>query len=625
MQHAFPNALWLRQRALYFYIAIALTVLALFTLLPQRVLAAVNAIPTTQGIAVSAAPSYNLPIKGSVSVQTNQSQTVITLHLDIAKEYYVYANNSDTPKPATVQLFGPNKEPLAFTATFPEGVWRQDVFDSQKRVLAYEGAFSVTLALDQKLDDSTAQNIAVGFDGLLCSPVNCVPVAQVYFADHRPSTALRSFSHKAAIPLLPALALSTASTPLANAMPNFTPRYFQAHLEPQGLGMALVLGLLAGLILNIMPCVLPVLTIKISGLLHASGHHAPAERMKTFREHNLLFAAGVLTWFFCLAFLISVFGLAWGSLFQNDIVVYALLLLVFVLALSLFDVFTLPLVDFKVNATASPRVQAYFSGCIATFLATPCSGPLLGGVLGWVALQSPAIAFLVFLATGIGMALPYLLLALFPNVARFFPKPGPWTTVMERLVGFFLLGTCVYLLSILPDSMQISSIITLLIAALAAWVWGQWGALHISLGRRLTARMFAVALVVGAVWWSFIPTQSLVWRSFEAKSFYANLGKRTVLVEFTADWCPSCKALEHTVLTPATLEPLIQEYDLELIRVDLTRAHAEGEALQQALQSVSLPLTAIFPKGENAHAPLVLRDLYTSNQLRQALQTLGTP
>ena len=115
-----------------------------------------------------------------------------------------------------------------------------------------------------------------------------------------------------------------------------------------------------------MPCVLPVLTMKVSALLSSSGYETEGQRLAHFREHNVLFAAGILTWFLVLAFCVGALGLAWGGLFQNTHLVYGLLILVFLLSLSLFDVFTLPVLDFKVGASRNPKTQAYLTGLVAT-------------------------------------------------------------------------------------------------------------------------------------------------------------------------------------------------------------------------------------------------------------------
>ena len=419
------------------------------------------------------------------------------------------------------------------------------------------------------------------------------------------------------------VAASASPAALATTSPapvwDLHPRYPSASLEPQSLGMALLFGLLAGLILNVMPCVLPVLTIKISSLLHAAGSDDTATRLSSFRQHNLYFAAGIGTWFACLVVAVGGLGLAWGGLFQHRELVYGLLVLVFLLGLSLFDLFTLPVLDFKLKATSSPRLQAYLSGFMATLLATPCSGPLLGGVLGWAASRPLPVIALVFLSTGLGMSLPYLALAAFPGAARLLPRPGPWTGVMERLVGFFLLGTSLYLLSILPESFRLYALTALLVVALAAWIWGRWGGFDASRRRRFVVRVLAVCLAGGAIWWSLMPAASPPpWQPLAPADFRAELGRQPLLVTFTADWCPSCKVLERTVLTPDRLAALSARYGLRLIKVDITRPDADAEGLLRSLGSLSIPVTALFPAGAESAAPLVLRDLYTSSSLEAA-------
>ncbi len=407
------------------------------------------------------------------------------------------------------------------------------------------------------------------------------------------------------------------------SLPALSPRILQDALEPTALGTALLLGLLAGLVLNVMPCVLPVLTMKISALLSASGHADERSRIARFREHNLLFAAGILTWFAILALCIGVLGLTWGGLFQDPRLVFGLLLLVFLLALSLFDVFTLPVLDFKIGASSTPRLQAYLTGLVATLLATPCSGPLLGGVLGWSAVQPLPVILAVFLATGLGMALPYLLLVIWPGAAAMLPRPGAWTGVMERLVGFFLMGTSLYLLSILPEELRLSALVVLLVAALGAWIWGRWGSFHASGARRAAVAVLVLLMLGGAIGRAFAPRPAPVpWTPFETSTFRSLWQKEPLFVEFTADWCPSCKVLEHTVLTPDRLGSMTERYGVRLIRVDLTRPDPEAEALLRALDSVSIPVAAIFPAGAEAERPLVLRDLYTADQLEKALETL---
>ncbi|MEG1610931.1 MAG: thioredoxin family protein, partial [Bilophila sp.] len=172
----------------------------------------------------------------------------------------------------------------------------------------------------------------------------------------------------------------------------------------------------------------------------------------------------------------------------------------------------------------------------------------------WAALQPLPVVMAVFAATGIGMSLPYLLLAAYPRAARILPKPGAWTGIMERLVGFFLMGTAVYLLSILPESQRLSALVTLLVASLAAWIWGQWGGLRASGRQKAFTGGLAVLMVASAIWWSVQPpAKPAPWERFDPQTFRTALHTEPLLVEFTADWCPSCKVLERTVLTPARL------------------------------------------------------------------------
>lgn len=565
------------------------------------------------------------------------------------KGYHTYSHYADAPIPTSLNVLDVQGQPAAAATLYPQGQLTPDTFEPTKQILAYTSRFPIFIRFDAPVPGPLSAELSM----LLCSDKNCVPVQQTVsltFPETLPPPSpavLEAYGQlgKTVFPTLsepvppqahpqqsvtPLTPLSGPSARLAPGSPaepeewRFMPRFPQESLEPTALGTALLLGLLAGLILNVMPCVLPVLTMKVSALLSASGHETESRRLAHFRRHNVLFAAGILTWFLVLAFCVGALGLAWGGLFQNTHLVYGLLILVFLLSLSLFDVFTLPVLDFKVGASRSPQMQAYLTGLVATLLATPCSGPLLGGVLGWAALQPLPVIAAVFTATGIGMALPYLILAAWPGAARILPKPGAWTGIMERLVGFFLMGTAIYLLSILPGSQRLSALVTLLVCALAAWIWGHWGGLRASGLQKLFTGALALLMVGGSIWWSVRPApEPAPWEAFQADTFRSLLKKEPLLVEFTADWCPSCKFLEQTVLTPKRLHAIAERYGLRLIKVDLTRPDPEAQALLRAIGSVSIPVTAIFPKGLLSNSPIVLRDLYTAGQLEDALSTLS--
>ncbi|MEF2145032.1 MAG: cytochrome c biogenesis protein CcdA [Desulfovibrionaceae bacterium] len=417
----------------------------------------------------------------------------------------------------------------------------------------------------------------------------------------------------------------TVSAPTSDIVWELQPRPFEPGFEVGGLATALLFGLLAGFILNFMPCVLPVVSLKLSGLL--SGAEKDVETQKSsFRRHNLFFALGVLVYFLFLALLLAFTGLAWGEIFQEPKLVAVLAALVLALALSLFGVYNLPVVDLKLGTqTTRPGAQAFFTGVLATLLATPCSGPFLGGVLGWALLSPPLEIALIFLTIGTGMALPYLVMAAWPGLARFFPKPGAWTEYVERGAGFFLLGTCAYLVNMLPEEYLTRTLVLLWFISLAAWIWGLAGP-DASGGKRAALRGIALALALGSIFWSLAPrSETTPWLPFEPASFSKQLGTELIVADFTADWCPTCKFLEQTVLTDTNVRELRKKFNAVFVRVDLTDDNPAAEALLKALGSQSIPLLAIFPAGEAASSPLVLRDIFTKENIRQALSNASGP
>jgi thiol:disulfide interchange protein DsbD len=454
------------------------------------------------------------------------------------------------------------------------------------------------------------------------------------FAEARPGSAKAAGAGEtherpyiAALPLLPMpeLSGSGAAVPLAAGGANaweglvFTPRVFHERLEVSGPASALALGLCAGLLLNFMPCVLPVLALKASVLLR----ERDAGGARRAREYMLLFAAGILTWFWLLILPIAGAGLIWGQIFQHGLFVYGLSALVFALALSMFGVFRLPLVDLK-TGSKSPRVQAFFSGFLATLLATPCSGPLLGGVLAWAFTQNVVTLGAVLTAVGVGMALPYLFLALRPGAARFLPRSGPWLEVAEHLVGFFLMGLVVYLVGLLPEERRMAAMASLPLIALAAWIWGTFREAGVSRRRRvfsggLALLLLALALAVG----THTRREAVLWEEFSPRAFHALLGAKPIFLVFTADWCPNCKLLENTVLADARLREFQERRGMVFMRVDLTHENERNLALLRALGGAGIPFAALFPAGNARTRPLVLRDLYSAEQLEKAVEDIA--
>lgn len=401
-----------------------------------------------------------------------------------------------------------------------------------------------------------------------------------------------------------------------------SPRYHFQSLEVTTLGTAIVFGLLAGFILNFMPCVLPVISLKLSSLVSASGIIDERKRMACFREHNIWFAMGIMAWFMMLAAIFSAAGTAWGQLFQDERLVTGLMLLMFALGLSTFGIFELPVLNLHGSTSQeSSKWNAFSTGLLATLLATPCSGPFLGGVLGWAFLQPPLVVAVILLAVGTGMAIPYACMAIFPSLVRHFPKPGSWTLVLQRVVGFFLMGTTGYLLTILPADKLPFLLLLLWVTAVAAWLWGQFADFNAPRLQRNIIRSLCVALITIPLIYGNTPTATVKpWKPFTQQSFLATLGNQNIMLDFTADWCPNCKILEHTVLTANNRARWADKYDITFIKVDLTRSNKDGQLLLNALGSQSIPVVALFPKGDKAGEPVVLRDLFTTELADSALE-----
>ncbi len=552
--------------------------------------------------------------------------------IDVAEGFYIYGP-AQGPAGFPTQLAVQPLPETPVEMVYPETTLKPDAFDPSVMVETYSGATPVFVLLGAAGSPlPQALQLTGSATMLACSDVSCRPVdyeiSQAWTLDNvQPLPAAADWLtllDQAAVQAPPPPDIQSAAAPepapAGADYPELQPRYFQPGLEVATLGKALLFALLAGFILNFMPCVLPVVSLKLSGLVAAASVKNKASQRAVFREHNFFFALGVLLFFLLLSAVLGLAGMAWGGLFQQPWVLLSVTVLLFALGLSLFGVFDLPVIDLKTpggaSAGKSSKTQALFTGMLATLLATPCSGPFLGGVLGWTLQQPTAVIAMVFAAIGLGMASPYLAMAANPGLVRFFPKPGGWTLYLERAAGFFLMAVCVYLITILPEATTVETLILLLVTGFAAWMWGGWTSLSHSTARRWSVRLAALLLVLltaGALFWPQAPGPQ--WEPFEHEAFLKLLGKEPLMVDFTADWCPNCKVLEATALHADNRDRWRDGYNLRFIQADLTEPSPMAQLLLQRLGSSSIPVVAVFPPGEAANQPLVLRDLFTESQM----------
>lgn len=307
------------------------------------------------------------------------------------------------------------------------------------------------------------------------------------------------------------------------------------------LPIAIVFALIGGLILNVMPCVLPVIGLKVLSFVEQAKH----DRGKIFLL-NVWYSAGLISVFVVLAAMAAIFGATWGSQFQSTAFNMVMCGLVFAMALSFLGVWEIPIPGFASSSSGKKApanegfAGAFSKGVLTTILATPCSGPFLGPVFAFTLKQPPLAIFAIFIAVGLGMALPYLLIGAVPSLIRFLPKPGDWMETFKQLMGFVLLLTAVWLFRTVGKDYQVM-MFGILVGIWAGLWWVGRIPIYEDLSKRLTGWGVGTAAAVGigllcAI--LFGPQEELIkWKAYTLKSLIQHIDeKKTVFIDFTADW-----------------------------------------------------------------------------------------
>ena len=408
----------------------------------------------------------------------------------------------------------------------------------------------------------------------------------------------------------------------------------------------LLYAFLGGLILNVMPCVLPVIALKILGFVNQAGH-APTR----VRKLGLIYAAGILVSFFGLAALViglkSVgHAVSWGFQFEDPRFVLVLTVLIVLVALNLFGVFEIVLGAGTMQAAGTLSAKegpagAFFNGVLAVALATPCTAPFLASALGFAFTQPSLIVLLVFLTVGAGLAAPYVVLCWRPTWLKFLPKPGAWMERFKILMGFPMLGTAVWLFTLAAPNYggngDLWLGLFLVLVAMAAWMWGQF----VQSGR--THKGFAVILCIAvlATAYGYILEKQLDWRhpvpmsADNAKLVAAPAGidwkpwspeavesarasKRPVLVDFTAKWCVTCQIFVKPVLESSAVVAKLKEVNaVALLENSFTKNETVVAELNR-YDRAGVPLVLVYP-ADKSLPPIVLPPVLTPGIVLDAL------
>jgi suppressor for copper-sensitivity B len=399
------------------------------------------------------------------------------------------------------------------------------------------------------------------------------------------------------------------------------------EIDYAALGMYVGFGLLGGLILNLMPCVLPVIGLKVLSFVQQGGQ----SRARIFAL-NLWFAAGLLLVFLALATFAAFANIGWGQQFTYTWFKVAMVVVVFAFALSFLGVWEVPIPGFAQSGSSSKLQKqegaagAFFKGVFTTLLATPCSGPFLGPVFGFTLTQPPVVTYILFASVGLGMALPYILIGAFPALVKWLPKPGEWMETFKQVMGFVLLGTVVYLFSTISSEYFIPTLALVIGVWFACW-WIGKVPIYEDTSKQIWAWVggCAAAGLIGYASFTFLgPVKHLYeWKPYAPDEIAALQSEgKTVMVDFTADWCPTCQLNFRMAINTQRLKEVVEQNQIVPMLADWTDPSEAIERNLAILNSKSIPLLAIYPAGKPGEV-IVLRDVITESQLVEALEKAG--
>ena len=575
------------------------------------------------------------------SVGPLEKGSSVTVEITIPDNWHVNANIAadEFLKPSSIEI-------SAKGVHFGEPKWPEPIKEYSEALdlenLVFKGYFQIQLPIDSIEANYDTLTTQATFHYQACDNSICLAPSQVTFGLGSPGLNNKR-SGLSGLKKNDDNAQGNAEGSLGNTSENVLESVGSAADEGNSAGTLILLlsALFGGLILNLMPCVLPVLSLKLFSLIKQAG-----ESRSRLLALGSATTVGILVSFWLLAAIVAAVkagggNAGWGMQFQSAGFIAFMVVILTAFAMSFFGIFEIWLPG---NATtkmdSAGRKQglagAFFTGALLVLLSTPCSAPFLGTAMGFAFTASTPVLFLFFTAAGIGLALPYMLVSAFPSVLKIFPKPGAWMATLQKVMGVLLLGTVAWLLWVVHEqagNLGVGLFASIAVASIACSVLlGKFAPPGVAFIREIAALAISVVFLT-AFWFAFASPkyEDEVNAIFEAKATQSitedgwyrytpelieNFAKvkRTVFIDVTADWCLTCKANEAAVLNRDDFRKAMDSLNVARVKADWTRETPEVNELLKSIGKSGVPAYAIYPAG-NVSKQIVLPELLTTNAI----------
>ncbi len=546
--------------------------------------------------------------------------SALAIHFKLKKNWHFYASQESAPAGAVLKVMPETADGVVFKKPiFPKP---QKYFDksSNRKLRVYSDNFTVYIPF-AVAEDVTSDNISisVAIYGAVCSDIQC---RMPDFGKLGTVVNIRSDAvmgnEKFTIP-----AVTLDSRFRGNDSGEST-----NQLAGYSVWFALGVAFVAGLALNIMPCVWPVLPLIVMRIVE-HGKESKARAMSM----GFAFCFGILLFFASLAAMNIILQLAygtalqWGDQFRNPAFVCGMAILLIVMAFFMFGMFTvsLPLSIAGKQGSGKGYAGSVGMGFLAAILSTPCSFGILAAAFAWAQVQPLMLGTSAILVIGVGMAMPYLILTSMPKLLNRIPKAGRWMELFKEAIGFILLIIAVKLIAALPQDRKMGVLYFSVILGFSVWMWGGWVNYGTKLSRKIIVRGLAVILAVaGGMLFLSGPKQELIaWQSYDAGTIESSLkNKQPVLIKFTADWCLSCQVVEKRVFSRADIAELLEKKGVITIKADTTtRDMPATDALKNIYNEPGVPVTMLFVPG--VKDSVRWRSMGFGDKLRSQLEELA--